>query len=163
MLDSKAKCYAKFGERSLPPLRWANNCRRPLHLALPSGTQKSNLNSDGKHVSPSGHLWSQSAPQGSLKAALWSPTGIPNPQKPFENTQENTHFQKSTKSQLEAIIGHMLGTRGSPMGPMAAPRVAKGTQTPLIWNHFSHNFRHFSRSGAGWVHKGAQASQELLK
>ena len=57
----------------------------------------------------------------------------------------------------------MLGTRGCPMGPMAAPRVAKGAQKPLIWSHFSHNFRHFNRSGAGWVHKGAQASQELLK
>ena len=68
-----------------------------------------------------------------------------------------------TKSQSEAMIGRMLGTRGSPMGPMAAPRVAKGPKTPFILNHFSHNFRHFSRSGAGWVHKGAQASQELLK
>ena len=44
-----------------------------------------------------------------------------------------------------------------------AQRVAKGAQTPFIWNRFSDNFQHFSRSGAGWVHKGAQASQGLLK
>ena len=111
---------------TLPPTLTINQ-----HLPQPSvnfGTQKSNLNSDGENVGPSDRLWTQSAPHGSLKAALWSSIGAPNPQKPSKTHRKTYIFKNQLnvnfRPYLDILLAQMAA-RWSPRVPQGCPREPK--------------------------------------
>ena len=124
------KCLAKFGERSLPPLRWPRLCRRPFTstniyrtksslggaLGHPMALQSGNWSPDSAHVCPKVTIVSPTMPRDGHLEHHWGLITS----KSIKNTLEYCYFQDSHKVIFSSLVGSLFALRDRKSGPKSA-------------------------------------------